>query len=63
MEFSKAELKIFSAIGINAGQVSFASLLALLFQVDSKAESLVVLLVVTLVFWGTSWHLARKYKI
>jgi hypothetical protein len=63
MQVSKPELKIFSAVGINAGQVAFATLIASVFGVDKLDFILVIFaLVLVVIFWGSSWYLARRYQ-
>jgi NADH:ubiquinone oxidoreductase subunit 6 (subunit J) len=64
MRFSKSESKMFSEIGLTAGEVAFASLFASFFAVDRKNLVLVLLsLILTLIFWGSSWFLTRRFKL
>lgn len=62
--FSKAELGIFCQIGIAAGQVTFGSLFVSFFPIDKDKVTLLLLsLLLTLFFWGSSLFLTRRFHI
>jgi len=61
--FSKSDFRILSQIGLNAGEVAFASLFASLFVDKGNLYLVLSSLVLTIVFWGSSWFLSRKFRL
>jgi hypothetical protein len=55
---------MFSNIGLSAGEVSFASLFASFFAGDRGNFILTFLsLLLTIIFWGLSLFIARRFQI
>jgi hypothetical protein len=62
--FAASELRIFCQIGIAAGQVTFGSMFVTILPIDrSKLPVLLLSLLLTIFFWGSSWFLTRRFRL
>ena len=64
IRFSKGEYGLFAAIGLTAGQVTFGSLFLQPFSLDKNSFFLIIFSsVLTVLLWGASWFLTRRFKL